>query len=84
MRAHSIPGMLVIKVLRIPIRGFSKKTHPMAERKLGVSSPKIIRVWGISFGCRSVRSTSQAAGTPNNNATANVTREKMPVFSNVL
>ena len=61
------------------MRGCMRKSQPIADVKPGTSIPIVISVKSSVFPGRSVRLTSQAAGTPNPMATRRLTVEKITV-----
>src|SRR5262245_49630467 len=75
---------LTIHWLMMPIRECSKNIQPIAVKKVGMRTPMAIKGNTKLPPGRSVRSTSQAIGTPKNNANATDQKAKRNVFNSVL
>ena len=67
------------KLIR-PMRGCSRNTQPSATAKPGISSATVIRVNTIGLPGKSVRSISQAIGSPSAKETISVTARKANVL----
>ena len=79
--AAAKPKICMASALKRPMRGCIRKSQPIAVAKPGMSSPSVISVSTKPLPRRSVRSTSQAAGTPKASATTSVISATPSVFS---
>jgi hypothetical protein len=70
------PKFCWIQTFTSPMRGCIRKSQPIAEPKPGKSKPTAIKVKSSGLAGRSLRSTSQAMGTPKNSATSSVVTAK--------
>ena len=61
------------------MRGCSRNSQPMAAAKPGMRRPTAIRVNSSVLAGKSVRSASQAAGTPNASATTSAMKANATV-----
>jgi hypothetical protein len=71
-------------LLTIPIRGWSRKTQPIAVKNVGSKAPSAMTVNTTPLAGKSVLSTSHAIGMAKKSATVTVVEAKPNVLRSVL